>query len=220
MISTRKFHRREYENAALVAVRESRLLTLFWARRCRKSTTLGSIAFDEMSQAVGRTVIAASASLLLGTELVGMTLTASEQAAIVTGEATAMQSLFQDRAGEALSFKCADSETQKVYGHMKPEDFADLYKSSKLEMRLYFDRTSYSRLKVIAPNPATARGWAGTVLRDEAGYTGAGLENDLRIATKPIIDTDPSFKLIYASNLCGGQSQLVAFTIWGWHHHN
>ena len=203
MMTTRKFHRREYENAALVAVRESRLLTLFWARRCRKSTTLGSIAFDEMSQAVGRTVIAASASLLLGTELVGMTLTASEQAAIVTGEATAMQSLFEQRAdGSNVSFKCANAETQKVYGHMKPEDFADLYKSSKLEMRLYFDRSSYSRLKVIAPNPATARGWAGTVLRDEAGYTSAGLENDLRIATKPIIDTDPSFKLIYASNLC------------------
>lgn len=203
MISTRKFKRREYEQAALVAVRESRLLTLFWARRCRKSTTLGSIAFDEMSQGFGRTVIAASASLLLGTELVGMTLTASEQAAIVTGEATAMQALFQDEANaKSLAFKCADSETQKVYGHMKPEDFADLYKSSKLEMRLYFDRTSYSRLKVIAPNPATARGWAGTVLRDEAGYTSAGLENDLRIATKPIIDTDPSFKLIYASNLC------------------
>ena len=199
----RKFTRRLYENAALVAVRQTRQLCLFWARRCRKSTTLGSIAFDEMSREPGRSVIAASASLLLGTELVGMTLTATEQAAIVMNEAVAMQSVFKDSAdAEKLDFRCADSVSQKVYPSLSAEDFADLYKSSRLEMRLYHDRSVFSRLKIIAPNPATARGWAGTVLRDEAGYTPAGLETDLRIATKPITDTDPSFKIIYASNLC------------------
>lgn len=203
MIATRKFTRRTYENTALVAVRKTRQIVLFWARRCRKSTTLGSIAFDEMSKEAGRSVIAASASLLLGTELVGMTLTASEQAAIVAGEAAAVRGVFTRDAEEAnLDFKCADMATGKIQAGLTPEDFADLYKSSKLEMRLYFDRTTYSRLKIIAPNPATARGWAGTVLRDEAGYTPAGLENDLRVATKPIIDTDPTFKIIYASNLC------------------
>jgi hypothetical protein len=85
---------------------------------------------------------------------------------------------------------------------MTADDFASLYKSSSMEMRLYFDRTVYSRLKIIAPNPATARGWGGTVLRDEAGYTPANLETELRVATKPIMDTDRTFKLIYASNLC------------------
>lgn len=203
MISTRKFTRRLYEQTALVAVRETRAIVLFWARRCRKSTTLGSIAYDEMSREPGRSVIAASASLLLGTELVGMTLTASEQAAIVTGEAAAMRGGFvRDAEAAKLNVECANMETGKVYAQLSAQDFAELYKSSKLEMRLYHDHTVYSRLKIIAPNPATARGWAGTVLRDEAGYTPAGLENDLRVATKPIIDTDPTFKIIYASNLC------------------
>jgi hypothetical protein len=203
MISQRKFTRRLYEQTALVAVRETRSLVLFWARRCRKSTNLGSIAFDEMSREPGRTVIAASASLLLGTELVGMTLSASEQAAIVTSEAASLHEGFtRDAEGAALGVQCANSESGKIYEGLTADDFAELYKSSRLEMRLYHDGTTYSRLKIIAPNPATARGWAGTVVRDEAGYTPAGLENDLRVATKPIIDTDPTFKIIYASNLC------------------
>jgi hypothetical protein len=198
----KKFVRREYENAALVATRQTRQLVLFWARRCRKSTNLGAIAFDAMSAESNRTVIAASASLLLGTELVGMTLSATEQAAIVTNEAAAVrQVMVQGAEDRSLDFKCADMSTGMIVQGLSAEDFADLYKSSKLELRLYFDRTSFSRLKIIAPNPATARGWAGFVLRDEAGYTPAGLETELRIATKPITDTDPTFKIIYASNL-------------------
>jgi hypothetical protein len=198
-----KRQRRKYEQAALVAVRKTRQLVLFWARRCRKSTTLGSISFDEMSGSQGRTVIAASASLLLGKELVGMTLSAAEQASIVTREASAVRDVFELGAAEkGLQLQVADSSKDKVLTGLTAEDFASLYKSSNMEMRLYFDRTVYSRLKIIAPNPSTARGWGGTVLRDEAGYTPAGLETELRIATKPIMDTDPTFKLIYASNLC------------------
>ena len=195
--------RRLYENTALVAVRRTRQLTLFWARRCRKSTTLGNISFDEMAGTPGRTVIAASASLLLGKELIGMTLSAAEAAAVVAGEAGAVRTVFEVGAEDkGLDLKVADANTGKILQGLTPEDFAELYKSSSMEMRLYFDRTRYSRLKIIAPNPATARGWGGTVLRDEAGYTPVGLENELRIATKPIMDTDPTFKLIYACNLC------------------
>lgn len=204
--------RRLYENTALVAVRKTRQLVLFWARRCRKSTTLGNISFDEMSGTPGRTVIAASASLVLGKELVGMTLSAAETAAIVTREALAINDVFQEGSqSKSLDLRIADASTNKEFisptGPTSPtrltaDDFAALYKSSNMEMRLYFDRTTYSRLKIIAPNPATARGWGGTVLRDEAGYTPIGLETELRIATKPIMDTDPTFKLIYACNLC------------------
>ena len=198
-----KRSRRLYENTVLVAVRKTRQLVLFWARRCRKSTTLGNIAFQEMSGEPGRTVIAASASLLLGKELVGMTLNAAEAATVVAGEAAAVHGALEaGAAGKSLEIKIADASRDKVLNGLTPEDLADLYQSSNMEMRLYFDRTVYSRLKIIAPNPATARGWGGTVLRDEAGYTPVNLENELRVATKPIMDTDPTFKLIYACNLC------------------
>jgi hypothetical protein len=195
--------RRQYQKVALVAVRKVRSMVLLWARQCRKSTTLGEIAFDEMSRERGRNVIAASASLLTGGELISKTLSAAEQAQIVTRQAAAVQAAMTQCAStaEGLQLKCANSDTGKVYPNLSAEDFTDLYRSSRLEMRLYHDRTSYSRLLVIAPNPATARGWTGTVVRDEAGFTHAALERDLQIAVKPIMDTDPSFKLVYASNL-------------------
>lgn len=201
----KKWIRRKYQNVALVAVRQVRSLVLFWARQCRKSTTLGDIGFDTMSKEAGRNVIAASASLLTGSELIAKTLSTAEQAQMVAREAAAVRATMQestDAAGGKLQLKCANAETGKVYSHLTAEDFADLYRSSRLELRLYFDRTSYSRMLIIAPNPATARGWTGTVVRDEAGFTHPHLETDLQVAVKPIMDTDPTFKLIYASNLC------------------
>jgi hypothetical protein len=196
--------RRVYEHAALIAARRNRTLVLFWARQCRKSTTLGAIAFDELSRAPGRSVVAASASLLLGSELVSKTFSAAEQAALVSREAAAVKAAIDDgagEAGEAVRVKIANTHTGKVYERIGADDFAELYSTSRLEMRLYHSQTRYSRLQVIAPNPATARGWSGMVLRDEAGFTRPGLETELRIAVKPIIDTDPTFRLIYASNL-------------------
>ena len=196
--------RRPYQNVALVAVREVRQIALYWARRCRKSTTLGDIAFDEMSKEHGRMVIAASASLLLGKELVGVTLSAAEQAMIVANEAAAVRAVFEGGAEEKdLSFKVADSAKGKIVNGLTPEDFAELYQSSRMELRLYFDNTHYSRLQVIAPNPATARSWRATVLRDEAGFTNPNFEQELRIATDPMMRDTPDLKIIYASNLSG-----------------
>jgi len=194
--------RREYQNVALVAVREVRQIALYWARRCRKSTTLGDIAFDEMSKESGRMVIAASASLLLGKELVGVTLSAAEQAMLVMNEAAAVRTVFETGADEnKLSFQVADSSTDKLLKGLTPEDFAELYQSSRMELRLYFDKTHFSRLQVIAPNPATARSWRATVLRDEAGFTNANFETELRMATDPMMRDTPDLKIIYASNL-------------------
>lgn len=199
----KRWKRRKYEQHALVAVRKERVIVLFWTRRGRKSTNLGAIAFDEMSKEPGRSVISASASLLLGTELVNMTVSATEQAILVANEAAAVQAVFESSAAEKkLAFKCADAVSGKIFEGMTREDFAQLYSSKRLEMRLYHDRTNYSRQLVIAPNPATARGWRGTVLRDEAGFTSAALELALREAVDPIFRDVPDLKMIYASNLC------------------
>jgi hypothetical protein len=205
MITTRKFVRRDYENAALVAARQVRVMYLFWARRCRKSTTLGNMAFDAMSRGPGQSVIAASASLLVGSELVSMAMTATEQAIRVQQEAEAMRTaLEQSAAAQAgVQLVTANAETGKSYKNLNGDDYTDLYRSKRLEFRLYFDKTSYSRLLVIAPNPATARGWGGWVFRDEQMFTSPEMERELQTATNPIIDTDPTFRLIYASNLCG-----------------
>lgn len=194
--------RRIYQQVALLAARKTRVLGLFWARQCRKSTTLGDIAFDEMSRTPGRRVIAASASLLMGTELAVKTVSAAEQAIIIHREAAALQqALIQSSAQNPknLQMIACDAQSGKSFDSLSADQFAELYQAGRLEMRLYHDRSTYSRLQIIAPNPATARGWSGTVLRDEVGYVTK--EAELQEATKPIIDTDPSFRMIYASNL-------------------
>lgn len=196
------WNRREYQVVALAAVRMTRTLGLFWARQLRKSTTLGDIAFDEMSREPGRRVVAASASLLMGTELVVKTISSAEQAIICGREAAAVQAAFINSLAETkkkVDFVIANSESGKPYASMSGDDFTDLYKSGRLEMRLYHDKSTFSRFQVIAPNPATARGWSGTVLRDEVGYVAR--ERELQEAVKPITDTDPSFRMVYASNL-------------------
>jgi len=133
---------------------------------------------------------------------VSMTTTAAEQAILVRREADAQYGVFaQDAALANLNFVCANADTGVEYRNMSGEDFAGLYVSKKLEMRLYFTRTTFSRQLVIAPNPATARGWGGTVLRDEVGFTRPETEIELQMAVNPIFKTDPSFKMIKASNL-------------------
>jgi hypothetical protein len=52
---------------------------------------LAVIAFDELSRGPHRSVIAASASLLVGSELVGKSVSTVEQAAVVVREAAAFQ---------------------------------------------------------------------------------------------------------------------------------
>lgn len=202
-----KRQRREYQKVALVAVRKVRQIGLYWARRCRKSTTLGDLGFDTISSAPGKMVIGASASLLLGRELVPVTLSAAEQAMIVSNEAAAVREVFEAGAAESLqsatplNFQVADSGKDKILKGLTHDDFANLYHSSRMELRLYFDNTHYSRLQVIAPNPATARSWRATVLRDECGYTPAAFEQALRDATDPMMRDTTDLKIVYASNL-------------------
>lgn len=201
-MSAAKFQRREYEKVALKTARMIRMLFLFWTRRGRKSTNLGNMVFDDISSAPGRMAVAASASLLLGKELVTVTLSAAERTLVVGTEAAAVQQVFSSGAeGKGLQLQTADIDSGKIVTGLTPQDFAEMYSASRLELRLYFDRTAYSRLQVIAPNPATARGWRALVIRDEVGYTSPNFETDMQIATDAMMRDTPDLKMIYASNL-------------------
>jgi len=100
-------------------------------------------------------------------------------------------------ASAGLLFQTADATRDRLLPQLKPDDFADLLEAQKLEFRVYHDRTTYSRTKIIAPNIATARSWSGTVFLDEIAFI-----RDLRelmVALLPVISTDPSFKLVLAT---------------------
>jgi hypothetical protein len=104
-----------------------------------------------------------------------------------------------------LEFRTYDSSTGKeIIGgrgasvkNISAASFAELFSQQRLEFRVYYSNTSYSRTKVIAPNITTARSWSGTVLLDEVAF----IRNlrELMTALLPVISTDKQFKLILST---------------------
>lgn len=121
----------------------------------------------------------------------------------VSGEPDLQQ--VDESAEPQVQFKTFDASTDKeIIGgsgasakNISEASFAELFSQQRLEFRVYHDRTSYSRTKVIAPNIATARSWSGTVLLDEVAF----IRNlrELMTALLPVISTDKQFKLILAT---------------------
>jgi hypothetical protein len=160
-----------------------RFFVLLWRRQGGKSTTLAKAALAAMMARPGITVVYASASLLLGRE-------------ITFKEAQIIADVFRRlTAGAGLQF--ADSSTGKTYAELDPDALAHLFEMQRLEFRVRVDRTTFSRTQVIAPNPATARGWTGWVFLDEFGFIREFRE--LWEAVEPIVSTDPDFHLIMAT---------------------
>ena len=266
-------NRRLYQEAALreFVGAENRFWALLWERQAGKSTTMADFALYEMMQHQNRTVVYASASLLLAQEITLKTAVRANQtiaqwmesdAALLKRFADTAQSTidaqgqvpvppnplscvaefltnlphFKHHKGDAkrgrrkelwpkrgdtagssaalwasaegdspLEFKTYDASTDKeIIGgrgayakRISAASFAELFSQQRLEFRVYYSATSYSRTKVIAPNIATARSWSGTVLLDEVAF----IRNlrELMTALLPVITTDKQFKLILAT---------------------
>jgi hypothetical protein len=192
--------RRAYQQEALEAFLKLRMFALLWERQSGKSTTFADMALFEMMRYRWRTCIYASASLLLAQEIV---LKQSQRVDVSAREIIEKESgvLFEAagrysaEAGQAgLLFQTCDAAKDKAVKGLAAADFAELFESQRLEFRVYHDKSTYSRTKVIAPNIATARSWSGTVFLDEVAFIRAFRE--LMTALVPVISTNPDFKLI------------------------
>jgi hypothetical protein len=75
----------------------------------------------------------------------------------------------------------------------------EFFEQQKLEARIWHSKTVFSRTIIIAPNPATARGWSGCVVIDEAGHVKPLRE--LLEAMEPILSSDPTFRLWLAGTM-------------------
>jgi hypothetical protein len=182
------FKRRLYQRAVLRALRVYRCFIMLWRRQGGKSTTLAEGAHFEMMKIPGRLVTYASASLLLGREII------FKEAQIFQ---KALEHLKRVAAEANLDLQTADRGSGRLVKAPTIDDFAELFEAQRLEFRLYHDRTKFSRTQVIAPNPATARGWTGTVMLDEFAFIPD--LRDLMEAVEPIVSTDPNFHLIMAT---------------------
>lgn len=179
--------RRAYQTEALRGMQKWRSLFLLWRRQGGKSTLLAQAALNEMMLMPGRLVTYASASLLLGKEIV------LKESAVLQA---ALNEFAEIARQQKLKLETTDSATHKAV-ELSVNDFAELFEAQRLEFRLWHDRTTFSRTQVIAPNPATARGWSGTVMLDEFGFIRDF--RDLWEAVEPIISSDKSFKFIGAT---------------------
>lgn len=157
------------------------LLFMLWRRQYGKSHTLGSWALRMMAEMRGCSVFFVSAAILLGTENI------RKEAEIWQHMILVLRAM-AEADGKQLVTNADGLDVDAI---------ADLFEHSKLETKLWHDRTSYSRSRVVAPNPATAVGWTGHVAMDEVGRI-PDLK-DMIEAVEPFMSSNPQFKWRMAS---------------------
>jgi hypothetical protein len=179
--------RRAYQEKGLELAILNRSCIWFWSRQDGKTTCQSELSLFEMMKFKGRTVVFATATLLLGRE-------------IILKDSDTLQSALLDMRREAatqkMDLQIQDHEKpgKNLTGKITADDFTELFEAKRLEFWLYHDRNTFSRTIVIAPSVATARGWTGTVMLDEIGHIPDLRE--LMTAIKPIMQTNPAFRLI------------------------
>ena len=168
-----------YERQVLRA--DHRFMLWLWRRQGRKTTNMAKLALKKMMKRPGRLVTFASASILVGREM-------------LIKEAQVLQSAFAewksgvDKAGMKMETN-ADGLT--------PDDFCELFEKGRIEAKIWHSKTVFSRTLVIAPNVATARGFSGDVMIDEIGFIPDF--KDLWEAMEPIASSDPDFSVLMAT---------------------
>ncbi len=156
-------------------VDQYRICAFLARRQYGKTTTFAKIALKKMMKTRDHTVIFGSAKLSLSRE-------------IVRTESRVLQAAIQEASAALHVF---DSVTEREPDILTPDDFAELFEAQRLEFRLYHDRGSYSRTKVVALHPDTV-GETGDLMADEL----RAIRNWREVweAIKPIISSNPQFR--------------------------
>lgn len=164
-----------------------RMLWMLWRRQFGKSFLFGSKAVDRCMQLRDHMVCFVSGSILMGGEMI-------EKEALVWRKLIDAQRIAAASAGKKLTTN-ADDEDGKT---LDVDAIADLFEHAKLECTIWHSQTSYSRTRVLSPNPATARGFSGDVLGDEVCHWpdfAATMD-----AVEPIIARNPGWIMWLASS--------------------
>lgn len=193
---------------------KERRVAAFKARRqYGKTTTFGKIAIYKMMKIRNHTVIFGSAKLSLATEIVRkqeQTFDDFGTRADLQREAALFEHLAADskaevaQAGQLLTI--ADAATGVEPDKLTRDDFADLFEKRRLEFRIYHEKNSYSRTKVIALNPS-AVGETGDLMADEI----ARIKNWREVweAIEPIISSDPRFRALLSTTPAPDDTHLA-----------
>ncbi len=158
-----------------------RVFFMLWRRQLGKSFTLGCKAMDRMMALPNHSVFFVSASILMGQENIL--------------KEVAIWNILMDAFRKAAEAR-GRHLTSNIDG-LSIDDIAEIFEASKLEVKIWHSRTSYSRSRVIAPNPSTARGFTGDVFGDEIGFWPdfPGVWD----AVEPIMSRNPQWMMILAT---------------------
>ena len=159
-----------------------RISALLARRQYGKTTIVARIALKKMMKQAGHSVVFGSVKLDLGREIVRKESAELHRAiTLLSGQVPAKALLdVVDEKGRSASA-------------LQDDDFAELYESSRLELRLYHSKTVYSRTKVVALT-VDAVGETGDIILDEVGR--AKKFQDVWEAMKPIIASNPDYRAI------------------------
>ena len=170
-----------YQKFASRWMKNKRVCLLLWRRQGGKSTIFAFKILQVMLETPGVLCTFVSASLSVGAEL-------PYKATQIFGELLkALREVAEDKGihvesnGEGLD----------------DNDLMDLFDQGRLEVTFRHSEHVVSRMKVIAPNVATARGYTGWVFMDEIGFI-----KDFKTLfgeMEPIISRDPTFHLVMAT---------------------
>lgn len=164
--------------------RELGILILHWSRQIGKSFTLASWAVDRLLTRPGRLVTVLSNSRDNGAEFVAK----CAEVCNLMGLAKAKAAEFQAE-GDANVFIEEDLSPDLQYENMRME--------VRITVRDTDGRLRTGRIKVLAANPRTARGFSGDLILDEFAFH----EDSQAIweAAEPILSSNPDFLCRIAS---------------------
>lgn len=138
---------------------QHRMLWMLWRRQFGKSFTFGAKALDRCMERPDHMVCFVSGSILMGGEMI-------EKEALLWRKLIDAQRKAAAAAGLQLKTTADDDKGQTL----DLDAIADLFQHAKLECTVWHSNTSYSRTRVLSPNPQTARGFSGDVLGDEVCF--------------------------------------------------
>lgn len=152
---------------------------LYWRRQGGKTTTLAYKALKWMAENPGCTVIFASASLNVGSEM-------------PMRQHDVFRNVIRSIQEESSSVSITTNADK-----LSDDSFLDLFESGKFETTLWHSKSIKSRLKVIAANVATGRGFTGWLIVDEIGFI-----HDLKDfieAVEPIASRNSAYRVLYST---------------------
>ncbi len=158
-----------------------------WRRQAGKSFTAANKALRRMMQIPGLSSFFVSASVSLGTEFV-------RKEAEVWAKVLAEMAARAKASGQQLRTFANEKGKPLAFDFTDLDALSEIFEASKLETRIYHNRTTYSRSRVIAPNPDTAVGWTGDIWLDEVGRMPEF--KDVLEAVLPFMSSRPDFRLL------------------------